>query len=591
MSYKFNPFIGNLDEVGGGSTLYLPTVQSESDLPVGDPDGAVRIVRDTDRVYVYDLTGATWTDSGISLANFAASANTKGISIAIVADGILTNILRPTITLHPADASNPGAVSISNQEFSGNKDFQNDVLVQGQTKTNTLDTLSSGDTLGIGIANANIINIGNSSATVNIIGTVNNNNVTNLNVTDKLVTINDGGGTGSGSDSGIEIEENNVITGYVKTSADRNSMRIKAPNASGEVFIAPNNNNFSQVYNSATLTSNRIITTPDISGTMVLTEGNQTINGNKTLSGDTNLQGTTTLSGLTGPGPLKIDGSNEIITDLIDLTTEVNNILPLGSGGTNSSALLNGDRVMISAGGAIVENAPIASNRALVSSLNGLPTESVTTDTELSYVNGVTSSIQTQLNAKEPTITVLPISKGGTNSSTALNNNRIIESNGGAIVERAALTNGQLIIGSTGANPVNATLTAGSGINISNDAGSVTISNSTFISGDISETQAGLLNNQVSPLDLPGLAFSNVLVRSFEAQVSIYINATTDLHEVYKLVGVQRGSDWSLSQQSTGDDSLISFSITNSGQIQYISGNYSGFIGATARFRAQVTGV
>ncbi|MGB5032447.1 MAG: hypothetical protein WBO76_10055, partial [Saprospiraceae bacterium] len=46
---------------------------------------------------------------------------------------------------------------------------------------------------------------------------------------------------------------------------------------------------------------------------------------------------------------------------------------------------------------------------------------------------------------------VLPITNGGTNSSTALNNNRIIVSTGGSIVEAAALTNGQLLIGSTGA--------------------------------------------------------------------------------------------------------------------------------------------
>lgn len=55
--------------------------------------------------------------------------------------------------------------------------------------------------------------------------------------------------------------------------------------------------------------------------------------------------------------------------------------------------------------------------------------------TELSYVKGVTSAIQTQLNSKEPTITTLPISKGGTNSGTALSNNRVMISAGGAIIE------------------------------------------------------------------------------------------------------------------------------------------------------------
>ena len=39
--------------------------------------------------------------------------------------------------------------------------------------------------------------------------------------------------------------------------------------------------------------------------------------------------------------------------------------------------------------------------------------------TELSYLDGVTSAIQTQLNAKEPTITTLPVTKGGTGTTTA----------------------------------------------------------------------------------------------------------------------------------------------------------------------------
>ena len=38
--------------------------------------------------------------------------------------------------------------------------------------------------------------------------------------------------------------------------------------------------------------------------------------------------------------------------------------------------------------------------------------------TELSYLDTVSSNIQTQLNAKEPTITTLTVAKGGTGAST-----------------------------------------------------------------------------------------------------------------------------------------------------------------------------
>jgi hypothetical protein len=71
---------------------------------------------------------------------------------------------------------------------------------------------------------------------------------------------------------------------------------------------------------------------------------------------------------------------------------------------------------------------------------------------------------------------ILPIANGGTNSSTALNNNRIMVSNAGAIKEASALTDGQILIGSTGAAPVAANITAGNGISITNGPGSIQIS-------------------------------------------------------------------------------------------------------------------
>lgn len=70
---------------------------------------------------------------------------------------------------------------------------------------------------------------------------------------------------------------------------------------------------------------------------------------------------------------------------------------------------------------------------------------------------------------------ILPIANGGTNSSAALGNNRIMVSNGGAIKESGALADGQLLIGSTGGAPQVANLTAGSGVTITNGAGGITI--------------------------------------------------------------------------------------------------------------------
>lgn len=165
-----------------------------------------------------------------------------------------------------------------------------------------------------------------------------------------------------------------------------------------------------------------------------------------------------------------------------DVQTQLNgkepsfNVLPIAKGGTNSGTTLNNNRVIQSSGGAIVEAPAITADRALISNGNGIPTQSATTATELGYVSGVTSSIQTQLNAKEPTITILPIAKGGTNSGTALTNGKVMFSNGGAVVESTATLNGSGVLTTSslvgaGANPLEIQNTDGEKVNFSVLAG------------------------------------------------------------------------------------------------------------------------
>lgn len=108
---------------------------------------------------------------------------------------------------------------------------------------------------------------------------------------------------------------------------------------------------------------------------------------------------------------------------------------------------------------------------------------------------------------------------------------------------------------------------------------------------DIPETSFSAANNQSSVADVTGLAFANATVRSFDALVSIFVDATSDLFEVFKLDAVQKGSSWEMSQTSTGDTSGFVFTITNAGQVQYTNLNYSGFVSATVKFRAITTSV
>lgn len=138
-----------------------------------------------------------------------------------------------------------------------------------------------------------------------------------------------------------------------------------------------------------------VLQSADASNPGLVTTGTQTFAGNKTFSGTLN------LSSLTASLPLQLDGSKNIVSTAIVLSgSQVTGTLAIVNGGTNSSTALNNNRVMQSSGGAIVEAAAITASRALASDTNGIPVAATTTTTELNFVSGVTSAIQTQLNAR-----------------------------------------------------------------------------------------------------------------------------------------------------------------------------------------------
>ena len=80
-------------------------------------------------------------------------------------------------------------------------------------------------------------------------------------------------------------------------------------------------------------------------------------------------------------------------------------------------------------------------------------------------------------------------------------------------------------------------------------------------------------NNVSTPANITGLAFDNGVIRSFNATVTITVLKSTNqnLYESYTLDGFQTGSGWNLYTSHIGDDSGVSFSITNTGQVKYTS--------------------
>lgn len=159
----------------------------------------------------------------------------------------------------------------------------------------------------------------------------------------------------------------------------------------------------------------------------------------------------------------------------------------------------------------------------------------------------------------------LAVSRGGTNLSSTP-------------------TNGQLLVGN-GSGYTLATITAGTGISVTNGAGTITIA-SQGSTGDIAETSFTAADNQVSAANVTGFAFANGTVRSFTALVSIVRDTT---YAQYTLTGIQKAASWNLDQSLLGDDTGLEFSITSGGQIQYTSTNTGS--SATVKFRAITTTV
>lgn len=111
------------------------------------------------------------------------------------------------------------------------------------------------------------------------------------------------------------------------------------------------------------------------------------------------------------------------------------------------------------------------------------------------------------------------------------------------------------------------------------------------LASDIEETSFAGANNQSSFANVSGLAFSAASVRSAQVVASVYVNATTPLYQAVEMSIINKGGTFAMSVNGTGDNSGVTFDITNSGQVQYTSSNYTGFVSLTIKFRALTTSI
>lgn len=136
-----------------------------------------------------------------NLVDDVLTENSQPVTVDIVAQPTRTQPINYRIP-NPGDAITAADFVLTQgaQTIAGAKTFSNDVVV-----------------------NANL--------TVN--GTLTNVNTVNLEVTDKLITLNNAGLADSGGDAGIEIEEANAVVAFFKTEAGATSdaWLLKAPDS------------------------------------------------------------------------------------------------------------------------------------------------------------------------------------------------------------------------------------------------------------------------------------------------------------------------------------------------------------------------
>jgi hypothetical protein len=108
---------------------------------------------------------------------------------------------------------------------------------------------------------------------------------------------------------------------------------------------------------------------------------------------------------------------------------------------------------------------------------------------------------------------------------------------------------------------------------------------------DIREKSFAIYDDEIIPIPITDFKFENATSRSFDALVSVRVQASSNLSETFEIRGIQKDSDWYISISSEGDYSKVIFSIDSSGQMYYVSGTYAGFIDGVLKFRAITTSV
>jgi len=172
----------------------------------GDVSNTVPIDWNLDDDEAESLTFKTLTD--VDMLNFNTTDGAEAVEIGEIAN--------------PVDLKLTGAMDLTDASVNVELSDNTDSLTFSKDTTSIL-TIDSTN-LGVKV-DRDLTVVGD----LVVQGTTTTIETANLVVEDSLITLNKGGGATSANDSGIEFEEDSVITGYIKTAANRDDFILNAP--------------------------------------------------------------------------------------------------------------------------------------------------------------------------------------------------------------------------------------------------------------------------------------------------------------------------------------------------------------------------
>lgn len=207
---------------------------------------------------------------------------------------------------------------------------------------------------------------------------------------------------------------------------------------------------------------------------------------------------------------------------------------PLGTvqGGTGvSSPTAHG--ILVAEGASAFTPIVLTNGQMLIGSTGADPVAAAITS------SGSTLTVTTGAGTLNIDVTApLNVAHGGTGLTT-ITAHGILVGEGTSAITPIVLTNGQLLIGSTGADPVAAAITAGSGITVTNGAGTITIAS----------TGGGIPYSTVTTTS-QAMAANNGYVANNAGLVTLTLPATAAVGDLFEVAGLGAGG-WAIAQNAS----------------------------------------